>query len=100
MDSLLSLSETMLYTAFVLYLIATVFFGATIKEKKDHQKKKGIAGTIGITITIVGFLAQITYFITRWIVSGHAPVSNLFEFMTFFGMALVFAFIVIYFIYK
>ena len=40
------------------------------------------------------------YFITRWIAAGHAPVSNLFEFTTFFGMMLVGAFIFIYFIYK
>jgi len=97
--SLISISSFALYTAFVLYLIATFFFGATIKDKqKDH--KKGVAGTIGITLTIIGFLAQLTYFITRWVAGGHAPVSNLFEFMTFFGMTLVFAFIIIYFIYK
>ncbi|MBP1949524.1 c-type cytochrome biogenesis protein CcsB [Virgibacillus litoralis] len=95
----LSISSTMLYTAFILYLIATFFFGATIKEKKS-DKSKGIAGKIAISITIAGFLAQIVYFITRWIASAHAPVSNLFEFMTFFGMGLVFAFIIIYFIYK
>ena len=45
-------------------------------------------------------MAQLGYFITRWIAAGHAPVSNLFEFTTFFGMALVGAFIVIFFIYK
>ncbi|TRM12134.1 c-type cytochrome biogenesis protein CcsB [Lentibacillus cibarius] len=99
MDSLVDISSTMLYTAFILYLIATIFFGATIKEKRK-QTKKGVSGKIGITITIIGFLTQIVYFVTRWIASGHAPVSNLFEFMTFFGMGLVFAFIIIYFIYK
>ncbi|HLR63193.1 MAG TPA: c-type cytochrome biogenesis protein CcsB [Lentibacillus sp.] len=99
MDSLLGISSTMLYSAFILYLIATFFFGATIKESKK-QDNKNVSGKIGITITIIGFLAQIVYFITRWIASGHAPVSNLFEFMTFFGMGLVFAFIIIYFIYK
>ncbi len=95
----LSISSTMLYTAFILYLIATFFFGATIKEKRT-EKDKGTAGKIAISITIIGFLAQVVYFITRWIASAHAPVSNLFEFMTFFGMGLVFAFIIIYFIYK
>src|SRR5699024_1681838 len=88
------------YTAFILYLIATVFFGATIKEKKDNEKKKGIAGTLGIGITILGFLAHLSFTISRWIASGHAPVSNLFEFMTFFGMSIVLAFIILYFIYK
>ncbi|OZU90072.1 c-type cytochrome biogenesis protein CcsB [Virgibacillus indicus] len=96
---LFSFSSTMLYTAFVVYLIATIFFGATIRDKRG-KAKKGTAGKIGITLTIIGFLAQIAYFITRWMASGHAPVSNLFEFMTFFGMTIVFAFIIIYFIYK
>jgi cytochrome c-type biogenesis protein CcsB len=97
--NLIDVSSFALYTAFVLYLIATFFFGATIKDKnKGH--KKGIAGTIGITLTIIGFISQLVYVITRWIASGHAPISNLFEFMTFFGMTMVFAFILIYFIYK
>lgn len=100
MDTLLNFSRTMLYTAFILYLIATVFFGATIKDKKNNANKKGIAGTLGISITILGFLAQLLFTIARWIASGHAPVSNLFEFMTFFGMSIVLAFIILYFIYR
>ncbi|MFH4242678.1 hypothetical protein WAI99_21365, partial [Acinetobacter baumannii] len=55
---------------------------------------------VGITITILGFIAQTVYFVTRWIASGHAPVSNFFEFGTFFGMMLVGAFIVMYFMYR
>ncbi len=99
MGDLLGLSSTMLYVAFVLYIIATAFFGATIKDK-GKGNKKSLSGKIGITLTLIGFLAQIVYFITRWIASGHAPVSNMFEFMTFFGMAMVLAFIVLYFIYR
>lgn len=98
MGDLLSISSTMLYTAFILYLIATFFFGATIIDKRT-SKKGGKAEKIGITLTLIGFAAQIIYFITRWIASGHAPVSNLFEFVTFFGMAMVLAFIILYFIY-
>lgn len=101
MSNLLSVSSAALYTAFILYLIATLFFGATIKDKHTaNMEKKGVAGKIGITITILGFLSQLVYFITRWIVSGHAPVSNMFEFVTFLGMSLVLAFIVLYFIYQ
>jgi len=99
MDNLLSISSTALYTAFVIYLIATLFFGATIRDKRTSSKK-GVAGTIAITLTIIGFLAQVTYFFTRWAASGHAPVSNMFEFVTFLGMSLVLAFIIIYFIYR
>jgi cytochrome c-type biogenesis protein CcsB len=77
-------------------------FGGAIKDKRGNQGKKMLNrwSTLGITVTIVGFIAQLGYFITRWIAAGHAPVSNLFEFTTFFGMALVGAFIVIFYIYK
>lgn len=98
MDHLLSISSSALYTAFILYLIATFFFGATIKDKKSTKKSK--AATIGITITIIGVMAQLVYVVTRWIASGHAPVSNMFEFVTFFGMCLVIAFVILYFIYR
>ena len=97
---LLNISSTMLYSAFVLYLIATFFFGATIRQEKSERRKKTKAGTIGITITIIGFIAQLIYLITRWIASGHAPVSNMFEFMTFLGMCMVLGFIILYFYYK
>ncbi|MBO1003081.1 cytochrome c biogenesis protein CcsA [Pseudogracilibacillus auburnensis] len=99
MDNLLSISSTALYIAFIVYLIATVFFGASIRDKRTSTKK-GISGSIAIGLTIIGFIAQLTYFITRWIVGGHAPVSNMFEFVTFLGMSLVLAFIIIYFIYR
>src|SRR5690625_3349011 len=97
--SLATLSAIMLYSAFGLYSIATIIFGMTIKDK-NKQEKTSKTGTIAISLTILGLAAQITYFITRWIVSGHAPLSNLFEFMTFLGMSLVLAFIIIYFIYR
>lgn len=97
---LVNLSGNLLYAAFILYLIATLFFGATIPDKRSKKNKKGIAGNIAITITILGFLAQLGYFITRWMASGHAPLGNMFEFVTFLGMAMVLAFIIIYFIYR
>ncbi len=100
---MVSLSSNLLYAAFILYLIAVVVFGGAIKQKKGMQHSESGFNRwskLGITITIIGFIAQLGYFITRWIAAGHAPVSNLFEFTTFFGMALVGAFIVIFFIYK
>lgn len=95
-----ALSSNLLYTAFILYLVAIVFFAGSIKDKRSVDKGTNRWAKIGLGITIIGFLSQLGYFITRWIAAGHAPVSNLLEFTTFFGMCLVFAFIVIYFIYK
>jgi cytochrome c-type biogenesis protein CcsB len=99
---LVNLSSNLLYIAFILYLIATLFFGGAIKSKKEVNEKEGTNrwGKIAVVLTIVGFISQLGYFVTRWIAAGHAPVSNLFEFTTFFGMALVGAFIIIYFIYR
>lgn len=97
---LVNLSSNLLYAAFILYLVATLFFGATIRDKRSKRNKKEIAGKIGITITIIGFLAQLGYFITRWMASGHAPLGNMFEFVTFLGMAMVLGFIIIYFMYR
>jgi cytochrome c-type biogenesis protein CcsB len=99
---LVTLSSNLLYIAFILYLIATLFFGGAIKSKNRDGEKEGTNGwgKIAILLTIIGFISQLGYFITRWIAAGHAPVSNLFEFTTFFGMALVGSFIVIYFMYK
>ncbi|WP_163101041.1 c-type cytochrome biogenesis protein CcsB [Peribacillus alkalitolerans] len=95
------LSSNLLYIAFILYLIATFFFGGAIKIKKpDEELKLNKWGLFGIITTIIGFSFQLGYFITRWIAAGHAPVSNLFEFITFFGMMLVAAFIIIFLIYK
>ncbi|MFE8695608.1 c-type cytochrome biogenesis protein CcsB [Cytobacillus sp. FJAT-53684] len=99
---MVSLSGNLLYAAFILYLVATVFFAGSIKDKKGKESSKGPNkwAKIGLVISIIGFALNVGYFITRWIAAGHAPVSNLFEFTTFFGMCLVGAFIVIYFIYK
>ena len=99
--SLFNVSESMLYTAFVCYLIGTILFGGAIKPAKAHVPKRAEKfGKLGILVTVIGFIAHLIYFITRWMYTGHAPVSNMFEFTTAFGMFIVLAFIIIYFMYK
>lgn len=96
---MVELSGNLLFISFILYLIATLFFGGAIQQKGNDSNQKKWA-KIGIIITLIGFISQLGYFFTRWVASGHAPVSNLFEFTTFFGMMLVFAFIILYAIYR
>lgn len=100
--SLLDLSGNLLFVAFIAYLVATLFFGGAIKTAKPDGAVRSADkwGTIAITLTIIGLIAQLGYFITRWIYTGHAPVSNMFEFTTAFGMFIVGAFILIYFMYR
>lgn len=98
------LSSNLLLIAFILYLVSTFFFAGAVSRKKFSTEKQLARnekwGKIGITITLVGFLSHLGYFILRWIASGHIPNSNMFEYTTYFGMAIVLAFIIIYFMYK
>lgn len=99
--TLADFSMVMLYISFGFYSIATVLFGLSIRDKhKDQTNRKNRMETLAISMTIIGFLSQLTYFITRWIVSGHAPVANLFEFTTFLGLSIVLAFIILFFVYR
>src|SRR5690625_824515 len=86
-------------TGIILYLIATFFFAATIRDKYSKSKSP-MAEKIGLVITIVGFISHIVYFILRWIAGGHAPVSNMFEYVTFLAISIVLAFLILYFIYR
>lgn len=99
--TLVSISSNLLFAAFISYLIGTFLFGGAVKgEKSEATASNKRWGKIAIIVTIIGFTLNVGYFILRWIAAGHAPVSNLFEFTTFFGMMLVGAFILIYFLYR
>lgn len=100
--TLVELSGHLLFISFICYLIAVGFFGGAIRSPSSSHLPSTYnrPGTIAMFITLFGFFAQLGYFITRWIASDHAPLSNLFEFMTFFGMMLVGAFILLFMIYR
>lgn len=98
---LASLSANLLFVSFIAYLVATLFFGGAVKgANSEATYKNNRWGKIAITITVIGFITHLGYFITRWIASGHAPVSNMFEFTTAFGMMLVGAFILLFYLYR
>src|SRR5699024_2005322 len=93
------ISSTMLYTAFALYSIATIFFGVASTDKRK-KGKNNIVGTIVNFTTIIGFASQVIYFIKRCIASENDPLRNPSEFMTFTRMRLVLALLIIYFIFR
>ncbi|PYF05764.1 c-type cytochrome biogenesis protein CcsB [Ureibacillus chungkukjangi] len=100
--SLISLSGNLLFVAFIAYLVGTLLFGGAIKSNKPDGavNRADKWGRLAIIVTIIGLLAHLGYFITRWIYKGHAPVSNMFEFTTAFGMFIIAAFILIYYMYR
>ncbi|MGI2327094.1 c-type cytochrome biogenesis protein CcsB [Planococcus sp. YIM B11945] len=99
--TLADMSSNFLYVAFIAYLIATFVFGGAVKGNKEGTfKSESRWGKVAFIITIIGFAANLAYFFTRWGATGHAPLSNMFEFTTAFGMTLVGGFLVLYFLYK
>lgn len=93
-ETLLSISSNSLFVAFILLLIAIVPLGLAIKSKGK------LFGKLGLFLTYVAFTLQLVYFVVRWMAVDHAPVSNMYEFMTFFGIMLTGSYLIIHFLYK
>ncbi|WP_017727805.1 c-type cytochrome biogenesis protein CcsB [Halalkalibacterium ligniniphilum] len=98
---MVELSSNLLLMAFIIYIVAMIIFSMTMYfENKQEVNKAKKWGWSGFSIALIGFMSQLGYFITRWMVAGHAPVSNMFEYTTFLGMTIIFAFLILYLIYK
>ncbi|MED3646783.1 c-type cytochrome biogenesis protein CcsB [Halalkalibacterium halodurans] len=99
-----ALSSNFLLVAFFLYLAATIFYAVSITGKKWRNKEGEMKGnrwgTFGYYSAIIALLFALGYFITRWMVAGFAPVSNMFEYLTFFGICIGLAFVIINAIYR
>ncbi|MGE7113121.1 c-type cytochrome biogenesis protein CcsB [Lysinibacillus sp. NPDC047702] len=93
-EALLNLSSNSLFIAFILLLVAILPIGLAVKAKRK------LFGIVGILLTYSAFTLQLVYFILRWIAVDHAPVSNMYEFMTFFGIMLTGSYLIIHFLYK
>lgn len=93
-EKLLSLSSNSLFIAFILLLIAILPLGLAVKSKGKMFERAGLV------LTAMAFVLQLSYFILRWRAVNHAPVSNMYEFMTFFGIMLIGSFLIIHLLYK
>ncbi|MEB1807443.1 MAG: c-type cytochrome biogenesis protein CcsB [Bacillaceae bacterium] len=100
---MVQLSSNLLLIAFILYIVATLSFALSVifeMRKGEYLAKGRKWGITGFILSVIGFLSQLGYFITRWIAAGHAPVSNMFEYTTFMSLTIILAFIIIYLIYR
>ncbi|REE94236.1 cytochrome c-type biogenesis protein CcsB [Paenibacillus taihuensis] len=102
--SLLDFSSDAFIVAFFLYCFGFMFYGITALGRKwsDRSPEEHVRrwGRIAYFVSLLGFAAHLTFFFTRWAGGGHIPTSNMYEFMTFLAMAIMFAFIIVNAIYR
>jgi cytochrome c-type biogenesis protein CcsB len=92
------LMENLLYLTFFLYLFSAISFVVGVTGKEEKRTRRW--GNIGVGMAIVGAVFQVGFIITRIIIGGHFPTSNMFEFIAFLCFTVVIAFIVIFFLYR
>src|SRR6476661_6984416 len=89
--------NNLLYGTFILYFAAAIAF---VIVATDTKKRTKIWGRAAIFLSIAGILIHIAFMVTRILIGGHFPTSNMFEFIAFLCFALVVAFVIIFMIYK
>lgn len=102
--NLMDFSSMFFTIAFLVYCVAFILYGVAImgriwrnRDPDQHMKRWG---RISFFLSSLGLISHLIYFFTRWISSGHIPVSNMFEFMSSLSMMIMIAFTVVYLIYK
>ncbi|WP_110932458.1 c-type cytochrome biogenesis protein CcsB [Paenibacillus bouchesdurhonensis] len=102
--NLLEISKQAFVIAFLLYCVAFCFYVVTITGKtwknRDPQLHERKWGRISFVASTLGLITHLVYVFTRWAWSGHIPVSNMYEFMTFLSLMIVLAFTILYLIYR
>lgn len=100
----LDFSSNAFIVAFGLYCASFICYAIAVAGKSWSNRKPEVHtarwGKIGFTLASLGWLSHLTFFFTRWYGGGHIPTSNMYEFMTFLGMAIMLAFIVVFLIYR
>jgi len=100
---LLTVSSYLYGAAFVGYLIATIFYvaaGVSGKLKKDTEPSVSRWPKWGYWTLVIGVIAQGLAITTRAIHGKYIPVSNMFEYMSFWAFAIMLAFVIINAFYK
>lgn len=80
----------MFWAAFWCYLAATVLASIYAGTRRQPLRKAVFA------VTLAGFAANTAALVARGIASGHPPVTNLFEYLSFFAWGIVLGFLIIW----
>ncbi|MCD2136944.1 c-type cytochrome biogenesis protein CcsB [Salinicoccus halitifaciens] len=93
-STLLSISNWLITSAFFILLVALVPLSMSIRNEKKKFENTAII------MTVIAFVMQLGYFILRWIATGHAPVSNMYEFIATFSIMIILGYLITYHYYK
>ncbi|RRJ66369.1 c-type cytochrome biogenesis protein CcsB [Paenibacillus oralis] len=100
----LEISRAAFMIAFFLYCAAFIFYIVAVTGKtwrnRDPKRHENKWGRLSFATSSLGLLSHLVYCGTRWAYSGHVPVSNMYEFMTFLSMMIMIAFTVVFLIYR
>jgi cytochrome c-type biogenesis protein CcsB len=80
---------TLLKVTTLFYLVGTLLYLYFIVTLKERGAK------LGRMLLLVGVLLHAAGFVARYFVAGYTPITNLFESLSFFAMAIVAVFLVI-----
>jgi cytochrome c-type biogenesis protein CcsB len=97
------LMEYLLFGTFILYVFSSIAFVTAITGKKSRDGEEvhlARWGKRGLFFAFAGAVLQVAFTVTRILISGFFPTSNMFEFTAFLCFAIVVAFIVLYFLYR
>ena len=93
-STLLSISNWLITSAFFILLVSLVPLSLSIRNEKKKFENTAII------MTVIAFVMQLGYFVLRWIATGHAPVSNMYEFIATFSIMIILGYLITYHYYK
>jgi cytochrome c-type biogenesis protein CcsB len=99
---LMTASSIFFGSTLVAYFISTILYvvGVTGRKMKLAAGRANLWTKWGYIAAVLGVIFQIVAMVTRGISAGFTPVSNMFEYMSFWAFTIMLAFVVINFFYK
>jgi cytochrome c-type biogenesis protein CcsB len=100
---IMQISGVLFAGAFAVYLLSALFYIARITLRRRSSANNGRADKIGdwaFRLSSAGVILQGAAIVTRWAASSQAPMSNMFEYMSFLGWAVMLFFVIISYWYK
>ncbi len=100
---MMALSSYLFAGAFALYVMSAFLYIARITLRRRDSKHYALAdrlGDWGFRLSVLGVLVHSGAMGARWVATGQAPMSNMFEYMSFMGWSVMLFFVIISFWYK